>query len=208
MKRFLGLLLVALLHSPLASYAQEGANDNHQPQRYKVGDHYKANGLEGVVFEVDASGQHGKIVSLKESTARMEWAVNRQDQKRFIGADSRDDGKANQTVVQALSGWQERFPPFVWCADLGKDWYLPSIRELMLFAKHGEVNATVNRTLEKLGAKQLAKPGDLRWYWSSTELPINKKKRIAMVYCIYVSDIYWRSDWKYRHCYVRAVAQF
>ena len=42
MKRFLGLLLVALLHSPLASYAQEGANDNHQPQRYKVGDHYKA----------------------------------------------------------------------------------------------------------------------------------------------------------------------
>ena len=208
MKRFLCLLFVALLYCLVVGYAQEEVNDKNRQQRYKVGDYYHVNGLEGVVFEVDESGEHGKIVSLKESTARMEWAVNRQDQKRFIGADSRDDGKANQTVVQAIFGWQERFPPFVWCADLGKDWYLPSIRELMLFAKHGEVNATVNRTLEKLGAKQLAKPGDLRWYWSSTELPIDKKKRIAMVYCIYVSDIDWRSDWKYRHCYVRAVAQF
>lgn len=35
-------------------------------KRYKVGDLYNENGKKGIVFEVDASGEHGKILSLEE----------------------------------------------------------------------------------------------------------------------------------------------
>lgn len=36
-------------------------------KRYKVGDLYDENGKKGVIFEVDASGEHGKILSLEET---------------------------------------------------------------------------------------------------------------------------------------------
>ncbi len=36
-----------------------------QEKRWKVGDYYNENGKEGVVFWVDESGEHGKIVSIK-----------------------------------------------------------------------------------------------------------------------------------------------
>lgn len=36
-------------------------------KRYKVGDLYNENGKKGIVFEVDASGEHGKILSLEET---------------------------------------------------------------------------------------------------------------------------------------------
>ncbi len=106
MKRFLGLLLVALLHSPLASYAQEGANDNNQPQRYKVGDHYKANGLEGVVFEVDASGQHGKIVSMTQSEPLC-WCGDAYEDGVYWGADDRYDGAKNCALILQKNQTQE-----------------------------------------------------------------------------------------------------
>ena len=41
-------------------------------QNYKVGDVYDTNGLKGIVIDVDASGQHGLIMSLDDSAA--DWA--------------------------------------------------------------------------------------------------------------------------------------
>ena len=40
-------------------------------KRYKVGDLYNENGKKGIVFEVDASGEHGKILSLEET--KCDW---------------------------------------------------------------------------------------------------------------------------------------
>ena len=50
------LLLVVAMTAILSAYAQ-----------YKVGDIYNANGLKGLVVDVDASGKHGLILSLEES---------------------------------------------------------------------------------------------------------------------------------------------
>ncbi|MBR7169306.1 MAG: serine/threonine protein kinase, partial [Alistipes sp.] len=61
--------------------AREAAN-----KTYKVGDYYNVNGKEGVVFYVDASGKHGKIVSMHQSTGQ--WTSNESEQKRLIGASS------------------------------------------------------------------------------------------------------------------------
>ena len=41
---------------------------------YKVGDYYNENGKEGVVFEVSADGQHGKIVSMTQSREMLRWS--------------------------------------------------------------------------------------------------------------------------------------
>ncbi len=40
--------------------------------QYKVGDFYNENGKQGIVFEVDESGRHGKIVSMVESSLLFE----------------------------------------------------------------------------------------------------------------------------------------
>lgn len=198
MKRILFLPLVMVVASLSATA---------QGKLYKVGDYYNENGREGVVFEVDESGRHGKIVSLKESVARVKWAAYPKEQKRFLGAVDRRDGRNNQAIVTATLGWQEKFPAFAWCADQGEDWYLPAVDELDRFVKAGVVHTAVNQTLAQLGAKQLAKKGEFRWYWSSTELLV--KKKAAQVFCLYVSDGNIQSaEWKYMLCYVRAVAVF
>lgn len=50
------LLLLVAMTTFLSAYAQ-----------YKVGDIYNANGLKGLVVDVDASGKHGLLLSLEES---------------------------------------------------------------------------------------------------------------------------------------------
>ena len=57
-------LLVALLIMVSGAMAQK---------QYKVGDYYNENGRAGVVFQVDETGQHGKIVSLNEPNKLLIW---------------------------------------------------------------------------------------------------------------------------------------
>ena len=147
-----------------------------EPKRYKVGDYYNENGREGVVFYVDESGVHGKIVSMQE--AEHSWAINKEYGTQFdsnnpvanqVGADSPTDGVANMQVIQAIKGWREKYPAFAWCASLGTDWYLPAIDELKLLLLNDSVHDAVNKTLiEKEGIK-LADKNDWMYYWSSTE---------------------------------------
>ena len=47
---------------------------NLSAQNYKVGDVYEMSGKKGIVFEVSADGQHGKIISLTEPKGVMTWA--------------------------------------------------------------------------------------------------------------------------------------
>jgi hypothetical protein len=202
-KIFLILIIGFISFLPLVAQGQE--NTSAPTKHYKIGDYYNSNGLEGVVFQVDESGMHGKIVSLKESVARMKWATFPKEQKRFLGAIDHNDGRNNQAIIKSIPGWQEKFPPITWCAEQGEKWYLPAINELEIFVKEGIVHSAVNKTLAQLGAKQLAKRGEFRWYWSSTEHLV--KRNAAQVYCLYVSDNKV-AEWKYIVCYVRAIATF
>ena len=63
-----------------------------QAKVWQVGDYYNENGKEGVVFWVDATGKHGKIVSMTESDSRFQWSSDENEWRRLIGADSKMDG--------------------------------------------------------------------------------------------------------------------
>ena len=102
---------------------------------YKVGDYYNDGVREGVVFEVSADGQHGKIVSMKQSAKELLWSSDSAERERRIGADSKTDGAYNMAKVKAISGWQSKYPAFAWCADLGEGWYLPAKEELLVIYK-------------------------------------------------------------------------
>lgn len=82
---------------------------------YRVGDYYNENGKEGVVFEVDATGRHGKIVGMKQTS--LPWAIDknfgflfRRDNpsKTIVCADSRIAGMANLRLIMLIDGWRER----------------------------------------------------------------------------------------------------
>ena len=175
---------------------------------YKVGDYYNDGTKEGVVFEVAADGKHGKIVSMTQSTNELEWSSDGAERKRLIGADSRSDGAYNMARVKAIANWQEKYPAFKWCADLGEGWYLPSIEELQKFTLDNAVHDAVNRTLASKGGVKLFNRGDeYRWYWSSTE----SNKQFDGKFCAWHVTMYDGGTYnliKTSNGYVRAVSAF
>ena len=166
-----------------------------QKKRYKVGDYYNENGNEGVVFEVSADGQHGKIVSLIETM--LPWCSDKKERKRFIGANSRTDGAYNMAVVKAIPNWQSIHPAFKWCADYGEGWYLPARDELStIYNQRDKINKTLlANNMDKLGSKDT-------WLWSSSELSDN------CAYYVVFSNGYDLYDHKYDYNAVRAVLAF
>lgn len=134
---------------------------------YKVGDYYNDGTKEGVVFWVDESGEHGKIVSLDQ--ADLQWCSKAQyDKKIVVGTTSKTDGKANTYKVMTRADSAE-YPAFVWCRNKGKDWYLPAIEELKLLLLNDSVHDAVNQTLESRGVTKLDNKGCERCYLASTE---------------------------------------
>ena len=163
---------------------------------YKVGDYYNDGVKEGVVFDVSADGQHGKIVSMKQSKKALSWASDNAEQKRLIGADSETDGAYNMAKVKAISGWQSKYPAFKWCADLGEGWYLPSKEELR----------TILRNKDKLNPNLTDKLSI--GYWSSTE---GDDQYPAGEFCAWgalISGGNTRDSYKNSSLYVYAVSAF
>lgn len=176
-----------------------------QSKVWQVGDYYNVNGKEGVVFWVDASGRHGKIVSMTE-LGRLVWSSDKKEQRRLIGADSKTDGAKNLAVVKRIPDWQSKYPAFKWCAELGEGWYLPAIEELKLFTSNDVIHDKVNRTLSQHGRKPLTNKGIDYWYWSSTELLYKGEYFCAWYVGMYSG--YTGDGSKSSGGYVRAVSAF
>ena len=169
---------------------------------YKVGDYYNENGKEGVVFDVWDDGRHGKIVSLDQSTERLQWCTDEQyDKEIVVGADSKSDGKANTDKVMARSD-SDQYPAFTWCRNKGADWYLPAIDELELLLLNDNVHDAVNKTLAQKGETKLYDKGVIELYWSSTEYSVIG----AWLVYMYDGNTYRNSKSYYRS--VRAVSAF
>ena len=167
---------------------------------YKVGDYYDDGTKQGVVFYVDATGKHGKIVSLNHGAG--EWCTKKQHKKKIVvGASSESDGKVNTDKVMSRSDGAE-YPAFVWCRARGKDWYLPAIDELWLLLLDRSVHDAVNRTLEEQGGQKLSEWGEPHMYWSSSE---NNKIRALGVTMDGRHKVLFH---KYYHNRVRAVSAF
>ncbi len=175
---------------------------------YKVGDYYDDGKKQGVVFEVTADGQHGKIVSLTET--QEVWAKNenfgslfRRDNpaEKLIGAGDKRNGANNMAKVMQIEDWRNKYPAFAWCADLGEEWYLPAIEELKKFTLDDTIRDAVNSTLATRRMKLVEKV-QYHWYWSSTEYDL-----FCACY-VYMGGGYTINLNKDRGHYVRAVATF
>ena len=135
---------------------------------WKVGDYYNVDGKEGVVFWVDETGKHGKIVSMDQTELR--WCTDDEYHKGVTGiATDRSNGMNNLRSIMKIDEWRNKYPAFAWCADHGDGWYLPAIDELKKLLLNDEVHAKVNGTLEQKRVSVMYSMGDMEWYRSSTE---------------------------------------
>ena len=121
-------------------------------ETYKVGDYYNKEGLRGIVFWVDPSGRHGKIISMAEE--KMAWDTA--GLNRVVGTSDLKDGLLNQSKGQGSA-----VPSFNYCKSQGNGWYMPAKEELLQLFR---AKAKLNATLKKMNQKFLS-----AWYWSSTE---------------------------------------
>ena len=200
---FIALMLVQIFCGAAMASAQE---------KYQVGDFYCDDDVMGVVFWVDESGEHGKIVGLYDSP-KMHWA-GRWHQTTLVKAYDKTDGIANLLRVSIKGSWMQNFPPFGWCEEQGGRWYLPAVDELSLLLSK-EVIEKVNSQLEEL--YQLAgepivrgydADGSVRWYWSSTE-PTDQGDIPCFAYAVLASGGMVKAlDKGGYKCYVRAIAKF
>ena len=156
---------------------------------YQVGDYYNDGKKEGVVFEVSADGKHGKIMSKSISDKRLQWCLESVCGS-IIGTDSELDGAYNMSKIQAIPDWQNKFPAFKWCADLGDEWYMPSRQEMCDICKNAEI-------------KELISPqDDFNYFWSSTEYDKFN------AWFIGIKDCYNDNFYKHQLHHIVAVSKF
>lgn len=165
-------VLVAMIFLVFGFFRLLGGSDfSDAAKTYAVGDYYCEKGRTGVVFEVDASGCHGKIVGMAE--ARLGWCTKElYDRKERTETLDKTDGRNNMKVIEQIAGWENKYPAFAWCAAQGDGWYLPAIDELKKFMLDDVLRDAVNRKLAQYDGICLLdknyKESD-SWYWSSSE---------------------------------------
>lgn len=161
---------------------------------YRVGDYYDDGIKQGIVFEVDVSGRHGKIVGLNE--AELQWCSEEEfDRGVETEATDKNNGRNNQSCIQQIADWRTKYPAFAWCANRGEGWYLPSLNEVKTIYR---VKEMVDTTLEKISRDKIQNAG----HWSSTE----EDEFCAWVVLMDGGSTY-RSH-KNHNYYVRAVSAF
>lgn len=146
-----------------AAYGIKGLKQDNRATEgpYKVGDPYNVNGAKGVVFEIDDTGFHGKIVNVEQEF--MDWAIK--DNKYFtqhVGTFDEFDGEQNMNKIKQIVNWKYIFPAFEWCSKLGNDWYLPAKYELKSINDNLDY---INKGLRLLGYRPVNEAN----YFSSTE---------------------------------------
>lgn len=163
------ILLLAVLCG--AALAGSSCSDEPDPilKPYNEGDFYDVGRIRGVVFEISDDGLHGLVVSLDETS--VQWAA----QSGKTTAMSESDGAANQAAIEAIDGWQTKFPAFAWCASKNtlssSGWFLPAYDQLKELYETWSVNKNgFNKTLTDNGGTPIvaASPDDA-YYWSSTD---------------------------------------
>lgn len=163
-----GVLVSDILHM-LGRAPQPAAAPVAAPARlrtYAVGDYYNENGREGIVFEVDATGRHGKIMALRDRPGELPWCTKEEFDKRVkTGAADEADGMKNMQVIRQIPNWRQKYPVFAECAAQGEGWYLPASEEL----KKCRADWTyLSKQIKQFGGTWLMDEGGM--YWSSSEV--------------------------------------
>lgn len=100
---------------------------------YKTGDYYEHGFKKGIVISVDESGEHGLIVSLKETVAA--WSYKNEEAMSSLPG----SGSYNTACVYTMKDWEQNYPGFLWCSQMNvgklKEWFIPSLHELTYLYK-------------------------------------------------------------------------
>lgn len=161
---------------------------------WTVGDYYDVGGKRGIVFEVDASGQHGKIVALRDAGRPLKWQVRTDTLFVRTIADSCDDGAEALACVKKLNEWERTYPAFAYCSSLGGEWYLPTLEELRTMQ---ELRSELSEACVERGGVAFTTGS----YWSC-----DNYGRTAMA-VVFATGYVFDND-KSTACDVRAVAAF
>lgn len=195
------------------SSAAEPSEADSRPRQYRVGDYYDRGGVCGIVCYVDASGEHGLVLSLDE--AMLAWSTYRKPDFRETGADHPSDGQRNLEAVARFIeenglSWDD-FPAFDWCRVHGEGWYLPAIDEMLAIGHgyHGGSRAHSDRKARNAFNDALRAHGGKRmdrmlYYFSSTE----KNEKEAYASHMDLEPPYLIEIPKYNKFLVRAVHKF
>lgn len=147
-------------------------------KKYKPGDWYDVDGVQGVVFQATEDGQHGLLMSVDQIMIR--WSEFRKPDYRLTGANDRADGSVNMEKIAAYItangfSWDD-YPAFKWCREKGEGWYLPAIDELLALghAYNGGTRSRIDRKVRTEFNEALKTHGGQRldrlcFYYSSTE---------------------------------------
>ncbi len=182
-------------------------------RRYKVGEYYSRDGVEGIICSVTEDGLHGTIVSLDE--IYLMWSEFRKPNLQVVGANDSTDGRVNMEIVAAYIAannlkWED-FPAFKWCRDKGDGWYLPAIDEVLTFGNNynGGTRARVDRrmrnkfneTAKAYGGQRMSR---MVYYFSSTE----KDEKSAYTSYLEIEPPFVVEIPKYNKFLVRAMRRF
>jgi len=149
-------------------------SDTSQPvdPTYQIGDYFKNDTLEGIVFFTISGGTHGLMVGLEETL--LPWCINTYINEE-TGATNPYDGWNNTNILMANYDLHH-YPVIQWSYNRNtwhsihyehrtidaKQWYVPASNELRYLLQN---QAAVNATLDSLGYPTL----EDKTYWSSTE---------------------------------------
>ena len=140
-------------------------SDAQQAEGYTIGDTIIVEGQKGVIFYLDESRKHGKVMSIESS--EKQWCTREEYlEHRDTKTTDDKDGMSNMNKIQQIPDWASRYPAFNWCAKRGKGWYLPTTEDYRLINKAKEF---VSPKIE--GINETAS-----WYWSSEQEGIYSAK--------------------------------
>lgn len=142
----------------------EGQNPDQVSQVHSIGEIMMLGKQKGIVFYLDESRQHGKIIStdssIKQWCSRNEYLAHRDTMSV-----SDDNGMANLRRIQQIPDWDLLYPAFKWCAKKGDAWYLPTIEDYhMIDKQRGLIFDKINDIDEK------------GWFWSSEQESVYSAK--------------------------------
>lgn len=119
--------------------------------KYKIGDDYSENGVEGKVYSMENGEGHIYHNFGNQSAA---WST---ENVSLADAASMTDGKANTQAIKVIPGWQDLYPVFAVVDGLNTNgvtgWYIPAIDQL--------------RFMDNLAVYS-------GYYWSSTGVDANQ----------------------------------
>lgn len=163
--------------------------------KYKPGDLYDVDGVKGVVFYVDESGESGLIMSMDQ--ALLAWST----ENVWVGCVSR--GEIN--TEDMLKHGEDKYPAAKWCVDHGEGWYMPNSDEMRkMWSAVSNGKHVFDAEFIKLYNDKLDDPILEDYYWSSNEIDEDYAELVVFI----DESVVCLESFKYKQFYVRAVHRF